>query len=190
MAHWYHMTTYICANIGSCNGLLPDGTKPLLEPMWFHGIWCRLILPRSIGITPFSLSILRIARLPVEQPCKFMKTDHTNALGTIDITATHISTNPWLYFMRFTVAGQGIWRQMTPAMFVHNSAHVFWFLAPFTIFPLFVVDVVARISSTCCWRCCYHCYWRQVDLPYMLTRNMHNNIFRGGKHRILQTRQG
>ena len=33
MAEWRHMTTEIWVNIGSGNGLLPDGTKPLTEPM-------------------------------------------------------------------------------------------------------------------------------------------------------------
>ena len=32
-----HMVAYIWVNIGSCNGLLPEGTKPLPEPMFtFH----------------------------------------------------------------------------------------------------------------------------------------------------------
>ena len=30
------MVTYIWVNIGSGNGLLPDGTKPLPEPMLTH----------------------------------------------------------------------------------------------------------------------------------------------------------
>ena len=33
MAQWRHMVTWIWINIGSGNGLLPDGTKPLPEPM-------------------------------------------------------------------------------------------------------------------------------------------------------------
>ena len=33
MAKWHHMVTYNWVNIGSGNGLLPDGTKPLPEPM-------------------------------------------------------------------------------------------------------------------------------------------------------------
>ena len=32
VAEWCHMATRICVNIGSGNGLLPDGTKPLPEP--------------------------------------------------------------------------------------------------------------------------------------------------------------
>ena len=32
-ALWHHMATEICVTIGSGNGLLPDGTKPLPEPM-------------------------------------------------------------------------------------------------------------------------------------------------------------
>ena len=32
-AQWRHMATEIWVNIGSGNGLLPDGTKPLPEPM-------------------------------------------------------------------------------------------------------------------------------------------------------------
>ena len=30
---WRHMATEIWVNIGSGNGLVPDGTKPLPEPM-------------------------------------------------------------------------------------------------------------------------------------------------------------
>ena len=33
MGKWHHMVTKIWVNIGSGNGLLPDGTKPLPEPM-------------------------------------------------------------------------------------------------------------------------------------------------------------
>ena len=33
VAQWCHMVTKIWVNIGSGNGLLPDGTKPLPEPM-------------------------------------------------------------------------------------------------------------------------------------------------------------
>ena len=33
VAQWRLMATEIWVNIGSCNGLLPDGTKPLPEPM-------------------------------------------------------------------------------------------------------------------------------------------------------------
>ena len=33
LTHWHHMVMEIWVNIGSVNGLLPDGTKPLLEPM-------------------------------------------------------------------------------------------------------------------------------------------------------------
>ena len=33
MAYWWQMATEIWVNIGSGNGLLPDGTKPLPEPM-------------------------------------------------------------------------------------------------------------------------------------------------------------
>ena len=32
-ALWHHMATEIWVNTGSGNGLLPDGTKPLPEPM-------------------------------------------------------------------------------------------------------------------------------------------------------------
>ena len=32
-AQWRHLATYSWVNIGSGNGLLPDGTKPLPEPM-------------------------------------------------------------------------------------------------------------------------------------------------------------
>ena len=33
VAKWHHMATHIWVNIGSGNGLLPAGTKPLPEPM-------------------------------------------------------------------------------------------------------------------------------------------------------------
>ena len=33
-----HMATQIKVNIGSCNGLSPDGTKPLLDSMLTKGI--------------------------------------------------------------------------------------------------------------------------------------------------------
>ena len=33
VAYWRHMATEILVNIGSGNGLLPDSTKPLPEPM-------------------------------------------------------------------------------------------------------------------------------------------------------------
>ena len=33
VAWWRHMATEIWVNIGSGNGLSPDGTKPLPEPM-------------------------------------------------------------------------------------------------------------------------------------------------------------
>ena len=33
VALWRHMASWIWVNIGSGNGLLPDGTKPLPEPM-------------------------------------------------------------------------------------------------------------------------------------------------------------
>ena len=36
---WHHMVTKIGDNIGSCNGLLPDGTKPLSEPMLLYPQW-------------------------------------------------------------------------------------------------------------------------------------------------------
>ena len=40
-----HMATQIWVNIGSGNGLLPDGTKPLPEPMLTHQ-W----VPVPVGI--------------------------------------------------------------------------------------------------------------------------------------------
>ena len=33
VAWWCHMATEVWVNIGSGNGLLPDSTKPLPEPM-------------------------------------------------------------------------------------------------------------------------------------------------------------
>ena len=33
VAKWRHMATEVWVNIGSGNGLMPDGTKPLPEPM-------------------------------------------------------------------------------------------------------------------------------------------------------------
>ena len=32
VVQWHHRVTYIWVNIGSGNGVLPDGTKPLPEP--------------------------------------------------------------------------------------------------------------------------------------------------------------
>ena len=39
VAQWCHMVTEIWVNIGSGNGLLPDGTKPLLEPVLIYHQW-------------------------------------------------------------------------------------------------------------------------------------------------------
>ena len=39
VALWLHMATHSCVNIGSGNGLLPDGIKPLLEPMSPNHQW-------------------------------------------------------------------------------------------------------------------------------------------------------
>ena len=39
VAKWCHMVTLIWVNIGSGNGLLPDGTKPLPEPMLTYHQW-------------------------------------------------------------------------------------------------------------------------------------------------------
>ena len=42
---WFPLpTTNIWDNIGSDNGMLPDGTKPLSEPKVFYGIQLRAIL--------------------------------------------------------------------------------------------------------------------------------------------------
>ena len=40
-----HMTKLIWVNIGSGNGLLPDGTKPLPEPMLTHRWWRSVASP-------------------------------------------------------------------------------------------------------------------------------------------------
>ena len=37
--NWCRMVTYIWVNIGSCNGLLPDATKKLPEPMLANHQW-------------------------------------------------------------------------------------------------------------------------------------------------------
>ena len=39
VAYWRHMVTEIWVNIGSGNGLLPDGTKPLPEPILTDHQW-------------------------------------------------------------------------------------------------------------------------------------------------------
>ena len=39
VAYWRHMATEIWVNIGSSNGLLPDGTNPLPEPMLTDHQW-------------------------------------------------------------------------------------------------------------------------------------------------------
>ena len=39
VAKWHHMATETWVNIGSGNGLLPDGTKPLPEPMLTDNQW-------------------------------------------------------------------------------------------------------------------------------------------------------
>ena len=39
VAWWHHMATEILVNIGSGNGLLHDGTKPLPEPMLTDHEW-------------------------------------------------------------------------------------------------------------------------------------------------------
>ena len=41
-AQWRHMATEIWVNIGLGNGLLPDGTKPLPEPMLTDQQWSQL----------------------------------------------------------------------------------------------------------------------------------------------------
>ena len=39
IGYWHHMATEIWVNIGTGNGLLPDGTKPLPEPiLTFHNL--------------------------------------------------------------------------------------------------------------------------------------------------------
>ena len=40
------MATYIWVSIGSGNGLLPDGTKPLPESMLTHHKWCHVAFTR------------------------------------------------------------------------------------------------------------------------------------------------
>ena len=44
-ALWCHMATTIWVNIGSGNGLLPDGTKPLPEPLWSTHQWGLVAFP-------------------------------------------------------------------------------------------------------------------------------------------------
>ena len=39
VALWHHMVTLIWINIGSSNGLLPDGTRPLPEPVLVNHEW-------------------------------------------------------------------------------------------------------------------------------------------------------
>ena len=39
VAYWRHMAKGILVNIGSGNGLLSDGTKPLPEPMLTNDQW-------------------------------------------------------------------------------------------------------------------------------------------------------
>ena len=39
VAEWRHMATWIEVNTGSGNGLLPDGIKPLHEPMLTNDEW-------------------------------------------------------------------------------------------------------------------------------------------------------
>ena len=39
VTYWGHMVTEIWINIGSGNGLLPDGTKPLPESMLTYNQW-------------------------------------------------------------------------------------------------------------------------------------------------------
>ena len=50
---WHHMATEIWVNIGSGNGLLPDGTKPLPEPMLTNHQWS----PVSFNIKAISLDM-------------------------------------------------------------------------------------------------------------------------------------
>ena len=60
------MATDIWVNIGSGNGLLPDGTKPLPEPMWTDHQWSPVIfilgqfhmrMPQPSSITKIRLKI-------------------------------------------------------------------------------------------------------------------------------------
>ena len=39
LTHWYHMALRILVNIGTGNGLLPDSTKSLPEPIWTYCQW-------------------------------------------------------------------------------------------------------------------------------------------------------
>ena len=50
MAWWYHMATQSLVKIGSDNGLVPDGTNPLPEPMLTWNYWHppRAILQRNM----------------------------------------------------------------------------------------------------------------------------------------------
>ena len=54
------MVTYIWVNIGSGNGLLPDGTKPLPEPMLTDDQWG---LKCGIHLRPILQEVLKISTL-------------------------------------------------------------------------------------------------------------------------------
>ena len=47
VCQWCHMATYIWVNIDSGNGLLPDSTKPLPEPMLIHYQRCSVAFTRG-----------------------------------------------------------------------------------------------------------------------------------------------
>ena len=62
MAQWRHMATYIWDNIGSGDGLLPGGTKPL----WFSDFHMRALSQRmpKLSLCIMSLKILITKILP------------------------------------------------------------------------------------------------------------------------------
>ena len=66
---WRHMATHIWVNTGSCNGLLPDGTKPLAKPMLtYHSRGSEALRK------PFSQEMLRISNHKIGLKNTFLKT--------------------------------------------------------------------------------------------------------------------
>ena len=58
VAQWHHMMTEIWVNIGSGNGLLPDGTKPLPEPMLdLSSVRCHGIHLRALSLDDVKIPI-------------------------------------------------------------------------------------------------------------------------------------
>ena len=97
MAQWRHMLTCIWANIGSGNGLLPDGTKPLPEPrltsFWrFYDIHPRAI-PQWVPKLLFCMMNMKILHLK-SSPISWYNT-------TLTISSPYGQPDHWIHVELF-----------------------------------------------------------------------------------------